>query len=113
MATIENRSRYTISVKNREDLYREFPFTQLAKAKQYATELKAQGYKPFAGQKEDAFFVRIRSKGYPAQQFTLPNLQEAETVIARIEAEHSQSMFIDYGLMRLHSRLTISTKLRA
>lgn len=36
MATIENRSRYTVSVKNRTDLYLEFPFTQLKQAKQYA-----------------------------------------------------------------------------
>ena len=39
MATIENRSRYTVSVKNRADLYREFPFTKLKQAKQYVIDL--------------------------------------------------------------------------
>jgi len=55
LATIENRSRYTVSIKNRDDLHREFPFTQLAQAKQYAIELGKQNYKPYLTQKENAF----------------------------------------------------------
>lgn len=47
MVTIENRSPYTVSANNRDDLHREFPFTQLAQAKQYAIELGKYNYKPY------------------------------------------------------------------
>jgi integrase len=97
MATIENRSRYVVSVKNREDLYREFPFTNLSEAKLYAKNIQAeQKLKPVLTQKKDAFFVRIRQTGYKTVQKTFATEVEAATAIARIEAERINGIFIDY-----------------
>jgi integrase len=96
MATIENRSRYTISVKHRDDLYREFPFTELAQAKQYAIALTKQDYKPFLNQKENAFLIKITQAGHKPVRFTCHSLQEAQDAIARIEAERRTGLFIDY-----------------
>lgn len=96
MATIENRSRYTVSVKNRDDLYCEFPFTQLLKAKQYAIDLNKQGFKPSLSQKENAFLIKITQVGHKPVRRTLPSLQKAEDAIARIEAERRTGLFIDY-----------------
>ena len=95
MATIENRSRYTVSVKNRDDLHREFPFTQLAQAKQYAIELGKQNYKPYLTQKENAFLIKITQAGYKPVRYTCQSLQAAEDAIARIEAERRTGLFID------------------
>ena len=96
MATIENRSRYTVSVKNRDDLHREFPFTQLAQAKQYAIELGKQNYKPYLTQKENAFLIKITQAGYKPVRYTCQSLQADEDAIARIEAERRTGLFIDY-----------------
>jgi integrase len=95
MATIENRSRYTVSVKNRDDLYREFPFTQLTQAKQYAIDLGKQ-FKVDLSQKENAFLVKIVQTGHKPVRYTCRSLQEAEDAIARIEAERRTGLFLDY-----------------
>jgi integrase len=95
MATIENRSRYTVSVKNRHDLYREFPFTQLQQAKQYALEL-SKSFRVDLSQKANAFLVKIVQTGYAPVRTTCRSLQEAEDAIARIEAERRTGLFLDY-----------------
>ncbi|MEV4780133.1 site-specific integrase [Burkholderia sp. LMU1-1-1.1] len=96
MSNIENRSRFTISVKHRANLYREFRFNNKAELKQYAAELRAQGFKPIAGQLEDAFLVRIREKGHPTFQQTFSSFAEAETALHRIQAERKNGLFADY-----------------
>ncbi|MCL6468078.1 MAG: site-specific integrase, partial [Ralstonia sp.] len=96
MATIENRSKYVVSVKNNDALQRTFPFSELQRAKAYCVELREQGYKPKLGQLEDTFLVRIRQKGHKAQQFTVDSLAEAESAVARIEAERRAGLFRDY-----------------
>lgn len=95
MATIENRSRYTVSVKNRNDLYREFPFTQLKQAKQYALDL-SKAFKVDLSQKDNAYLVKILQTGYAPFRHTCHSLQEAEDAIARIEAERRTGLFLDY-----------------
>ena len=95
MATIENRSRYTVSVKNRADLYREFPFTKLKQAKQYVIDL-GNDSKVELSQKENCFLVRIIQQGHKPVRHTCRSLQEAEDAIARIEAERRTGLFIDY-----------------
>jgi len=95
MATIVNRSRYTVSVKNHDNLYREFPFTQLEQAKRYATELGKE-FKVKFGQKEDSLLIKIIHKGYKPVCFTCGSLQEAEDAISRIEAERRTGLFLDY-----------------
>jgi len=84
MATIENRSRYIVSVKNRDDLYREFPFNKLEQAKQYAIDLGKRDFKPFLTQKENAFLIKITQAGYKPVRTTCHSLQEAQDAIARI-----------------------------
>ncbi|MRT01409.1 tyrosine-type recombinase/integrase [Ralstonia pickettii] len=96
MATIENRSKYVVTVKHNDALQRTFPFTEFQRAKAYGMELRQQGYKPKLGQLEDTFFVRIRQKGHKAQQFTVDSLAEAEGAVARIEAERRAGLFRDY-----------------
>lgn len=64
MATVENRSKHIISVKNRDDLYREFPFNRENDAQAYFSVLKEQHFKPMHSRMDDAFLVRIREKGH-------------------------------------------------
>lgn len=96
MPNIENRSRFTVTVKHRPDLYREFRFNKKTDVRQYASELRAQGFKPVSGQLEDAFLIRIREKGYPVVQQTFASLDEAETAMHRILAERKNGLFVDY-----------------
>ncbi|MYM30625.1 tyrosine-type recombinase/integrase [Duganella sp. CY15W] len=97
MATIENRSRFVVSVKNKDEYYREFPFTNRDAADEYCAWLETEkGYKAKLKQKEDSFFVRIRQTGYPLFQKTFKSLEDADTAIARIEAERKSGVFIDY-----------------
>lgn len=101
MATIENRSRYIVSVsasvKNSEKFYREFPFTNFIDAKIYSESIERdEKVKAILTQKQDAFFVRIRQTGHKTIQKTFATLADAETAIARIEAERKSGIFIDY-----------------
>ena len=43
MASIENRSRYTVTVKNRDDLTREFPFSKSKAIETHVAALREQG----------------------------------------------------------------------
>jgi hypothetical protein len=81
MATIENRSRYTVSVKNRADLHREFPFTKLKQAKQYVADL-GEHLKVELSQQESCFRVRSIQQCYDPVHYTCRSLQEAEDAIA-------------------------------
>ncbi len=96
MATFQNRSRYTVTIKNRTDMFREFSFDQLEAATAYAASIKAQGLKPRLAQKEDAIHVRIRQKGHPDFSDTFESPQAAEDAVHRIEAERRSGLFIDY-----------------
>jgi len=46
MASIENRSRFKVTVQNRDDLTQTFACTALKAVKAYIAELKAKGFKP-------------------------------------------------------------------
>jgi integrase len=96
MASIVNRSRFTVSVKNRPDLYREFRYNNKASAQQYSTSLAAQALKPISSQLEDTFHIRIREQGQPDVQHTFGSLKEAQLAVGRIEGERSTGLFIDY-----------------
>lgn len=96
MATVENRSRYCVTVKNRDDLTRRFPFTQLAKAEAYRDSLREVNCKPRITQEGDQFFVRIRQKGYSTQQMTFDARAKAEEFCKQIDAERSRGLFRDY-----------------
>ncbi|WP_168795264.1 site-specific integrase [Paraburkholderia aromaticivorans] len=96
MATINNRSRLFVSVKNKNDLYREFPHNHLAKAQAYCAELVARKYKPLLGQHENRIEVRILQKGYPNFSYTASSFAEADRVVNRVEGERESGLFIDY-----------------
>ena len=54
MASIKNRSRYTVSVTRRAELTRSFPHTAKARANQYYAALRSQGLTPRMHQGCDA-----------------------------------------------------------
>ncbi|MGN8108113.1 site-specific integrase [Paraburkholderia sp. 22098] len=96
MASITNRSRFFVEVKNNHDCYREFPFHRLADAKTYHASLVAQKLKPVLGQLEDTIEVRIRHKGWPTVNYTATSVAEAEGIVNKIEEERSRGLFRDY-----------------
>lgn len=96
MATFENRSRIYVHVKGRADLSKEYPYDQPLEAQAYLQQLRTQGFTPKLEQYEDKILVRIRTKGFKAQQFTTGSLKEAEGSAAKIEEEQSRGLFIDY-----------------
>ncbi|MCI2809705.1 tyrosine-type recombinase/integrase [Eoetvoesiella caeni] len=90
MATILNRSRYTVAVKHREDLYKEFPCTAKQAAREYCKSLRSQGLKPKVAQLENKILVRIRNKGFPAEEGQFESMAEAEHFIQKVESEHRE-----------------------
>lgn len=97
MATIENRSRYCVTVKNRDDLKQEFPFSKPERAKTYLEALREQGFRPKLEQAEDQFLVRIRQKGFKPEQVMRNSREEANAFVMKIEEERSRGLFIDYN----------------
>ena len=71
MATIQNRSRITVTVKNRNDLTRSFSYNALDKVEAYVAELRSKGFRPKAEQGDDTWEVRFREKGYPRHRHLL------------------------------------------
>lgn len=90
MATILNRSRYTVTVKHREDLYKEFPCTAKQAAREYCKSLHSQSLKPRVAQLENKILVRIRNKGFPAEEGQFESMAEAEHFIQKMESEHRE-----------------------
>lgn len=97
MARIENRSRFTVTVKNRGDLAKTFPFDATEAIKAYISELNAQKLKSKVSRLNDAFLVRFRTIGHPDMNLTVGSEAEAVELEQRIEAERRTGLFIDYG----------------
>lgn len=101
MATISNRSRFFVSVTKRPDLYREFPYTDLAQANAYLAELRARDYRSARlGQHTNRIQIRIRHKGYPDQILTVSSPEAAEQLLLRIQSERASGLLIDYSSAR-------------
>ena len=100
MASIENRSRLKVTVKNRDDLAKTFTYSAIKAVKAYIFDLKAQGFKPNASCLNDSFAVRIRQVGYPDQCLFADTEQAAIDIQQRMESERRQGLFIDYGKAR-------------
>jgi hypothetical protein len=96
MATVINRSRYCITVKNRDDLTRHFSHDKFDDAQTYVEELRAQGFKPKAEQLDEHFLVRIRQAGFKPVNFTAKSRQEAETFVTQVTADRNRGLFVDY-----------------
>lgn len=97
MASIENRSNYQVTVKNRDDLTKSFPHTAKKKAEAYKRSLEAQNFKPRLIQLENAYSVRDRSVSRANQALLAHSKAEAETMKEQLENEHKRSIFVDYG----------------
>lgn len=93
---IENRSRYTVAVKRRPDLTREFPFHREKDAVAYLHELRADGHRPVLSQAEDQLWVRIREKGQKDFSAPAASRDEAQDIIETLRQERKRGLFVDY-----------------
>ena len=100
MASIENRSRFKVTVQNRDDLTKTFTYSAVKALKAYIAEMKGNGFKPKASRLNDSFAVRIRQIGYPDQCLFAATEQEAIDIQQRMESERRQGLFVDYGKAR-------------
>jgi integrase len=95
MASIENKSRTQVTVKNRDDLTKHFPYNKSQAAYDYIQSLKAQGLKPIAKVLDEAYLVRYKVNG-KRRSFTYPSADEALAAQKRIESEQEHGLFIDH-----------------
>ena len=100
MASIENRSRFKVTVQNRDDLTKTFTYSAVKAVKAYIAELKDKGYKPKASRLNDSFAVRVRQVGRLDQCLFADTEQEAIDIQQRMESEGRQGLFVDYGKAR-------------
>ena len=95
MASIENRSRTAVKVKNRPDLTRLFPHDKPTDAKGYVAELRIAGHKPAVSILDEAYLVRFKVNG-KCKSFTATTEAEALAIKQRIESEQHHGLFVDY-----------------
>lgn len=93
MASIINRSRYTVTVPNRargqgKSLTRTFPYSKRADAEAYMKALIEQGLTPDITQGTDTFQVKIVRVGRKDLIETFHSLAEAEAFIRRVPGGH-------------------------
>lgn len=96
MATVVNRSRFSVTVARRPDLARTFPYNAKAEREAYVKKLKADGHQPKTSRLDDRFEVKIRHKTGPDQYITVGSYDEADLVVKQIESERRRGLFIDY-----------------
>jgi len=97
MASIENRSRFIVTVQNRPDLTQSFAYTRERELKVYIASLKANGYKPKLARTNDSFAIRIRGVGRRTQCLYASTEQEAIDIRQRVELERRNGLFVDYA----------------
>lgn len=97
MASIENRSRFVVTVKNCDHLTKTFAYTREKALKGYIAELQANGYKPKLARTNDSYVVRIREAGHPIQCLAAATEQEAIDIKQRVELERRKGLFVDYA----------------
>lgn len=64
MASIENRSKVQVTVKNRDDLTKTFEYCADKTIAAYVAQLKALGLKPKLASLNNHYVVRARQVGY-------------------------------------------------
>ena len=96
MASIVNRSRYQVTVKNRDDLLKHFPYNKLAAVEAYMNALREMGYKPRADQLDESWTVRIREKGHKPIAETFGSQEAATGFVDKVTEERRRGLFIDY-----------------
>ena len=97
MASIENRSRYVVTVQNRDELAKTFACNREADLKAYIAHLKAHGYKAKLSRTNDNYVVRVREAGKTKQTLPARSEQEAIDIKQRIELERRNGLFVDYS----------------
>lgn len=97
MASIENRSRIQITVKNRDDLTKQFAHSAHKAIQVYIQKLRTEGLKPRSAKLNDHYVVRTRSVGAKNQCIVVHSEQEAIDIKQRLESELRRGLFIDYG----------------
>lgn len=110
MASIENRSRFIVTVKKRDDLERTFAHNREQQLKAYLAELKDQGYKPKLARTNDSYAVRIRQVGRVTQCLFASTEQEAIDIKQRVELERRNGLFVDYAKGRSVSFADLMTR---
>lgn len=96
MATIQNRSRFRVSVQNSPKRARHFPYNRMEEVKAYVAELRVEGLKPHVDQLAESFEVKVRQQGYAPMCATFSSREEAERFVEKVEEERSRGLFIDY-----------------
>jgi integrase len=97
MASIENRSRIQVTVKNRDDLTKQFAYSADKAIQVYVQKLRDEGLKPRLTSLNDHYIVRTRSVGGKNQCIVAHSEAEAIDVKHRLESELRRGLFIDYG----------------
>jgi hypothetical protein len=97
VASIENRSRFIVTVRNRDDLSQSFAYNREAALKTYVKKLKDAGYKPKLTRTNDSFAIRIRQAGHRTQCLYASSEQEAVDMKLRLELERKAGLFVDYA----------------
>lgn len=103
MASIENRSRFVVSVANRDDLKQTFAYNREAALKTYIQEMKSLGLKPRLSRTNDSYAIRIREAGKSLQTLYAKSEQEALDIKERVSMERRNGLFVDYAKGRRHS----------
>ncbi|KWZ41927.1 integrase [Burkholderia savannae] len=97
MASIENRSRIRVTVRNRDDLTRTFARNADQAIQRYVQTLQSQGLKPRLASLDDHYIVRTRSVAHKNQTLRAGSEAEAIKIKERIEREQRDGLFIDYA----------------
>lgn len=97
MASIENRSRIQVTVKNRDDLTKQFAHSADKAIEVYVQKLRTEGLKPRLASLNDHYIVRTRSVGAKNQCIVAHSEAEAIDVKHRLESELRRGLFIDYS----------------
>ena len=97
MASIENRSRFVVTVQNCEHFTRTFAYNREQDLKVYIAELKAAGYKPRLSRTNDSYAIRVREARHRNQCLYASSEQEAVDIKQRLELERRSGLFVDYA----------------
>lgn len=93
MASIENRSRTQVTVKNHPGLTRLFPFDNTDDVTRYKDGLKAKGYKPTLAVLDESYLIRFWVNG-KRKNFTASSEAEAIATKQRIESDQHRGLFV-------------------
>lgn len=96
MASIENRSRFVVTVQNDPNLNKTFLHNQKKDAQAYVKHLKEGGHTLELARENNSYAVRAREVGYPPQCIIASNEQEAIDIKQRLESERRRGFFVDY-----------------